>query len=263
MEEADKKVYYDLNNGHLIKSIIWIYPQFVCPLFRSFIYNIFLQQMIFGDENARTLASSNPIRSQSNIKTETSNLLKSENRTNLKPDIRTDLKPDNRTKISSEVPVDVKTKNVPFSKTDEIPQAIKDRLSNSYKKTQSSVEDFCEEKNIFNEKSKQIDDDLHKRVKFESEGKKKKKTAKSYEAKKESALEFVRKLRKDSHKNAQSSTVVSKTREQEISQIGLSLTRRISDVAINTRYGKKLCQPPSNSTSATIYLSVFPSKNVK
>ena len=127
------------------------------------------------------------------------------------------------------------------------------------------LERLYEEKYIFNEeeKSKQIDDDLHKRVKFESEGKKKKKTAKSYEAKKDSALEFVRKLRKDSHKNAQSSTVVSKTREQEISQIGLSLTQRISDVAINTRYGKKLCQPPSNSTSATIYLSVFPSKNVK
>ena len=255
MEEADKKVYYDLNNGHLIKSIIRIYPQFVCPLFRSFLYNIFLQQMIFGDENARTLASSNPIR--------TSTLLKSENRTNLKPDIQTDLKPDKRSKISSENLTDVKTKNAPFSKTDEIPQAVKDRLSNSYKKTQSSVEDFCEEKDIFNEKSKQIDDDLNKRVKFESEGKKKKKTAKSYEAKKDSALEFVRKLRKDSHKNAQSSTVVSKTREQEISQIGLSLTRRISDVAINTRYGKKLCQPPSNSTSATIYLSVFPSNNVK
>ena len=239
-----------------------MYARYSDPSFITF----FLQQMIFGDENARTLASSNPIRGQSNIKTETSTLLKSENRTNLKPDIRTNLKPDKRSKISSEVLTDVKTKKVPLSKTDEIPQAVKDRSSNLCKKTQSSVEDFYEEKYIFNEeeeKSKQIDDDLHKRVKFESEGKKKKKTAKSYEAKKESALEFVRKLRKDSHKNAQSSTVVSKTREQEISQIGLSLTRRISDVAINTRYGKKLCQPPSNSTSATIYLSVFPSNNVK
>ena len=70
-------------------------------------------------------------------------------------------------------------------------------------------------------------------------GKKKKKKVKTYEAEKGSALEFVRKLRKDSQKNAQSSTVVSKTREQEISQIGLSLTRRISDVARSTRYGKK------------------------
>jgi hypothetical protein len=116
----------------------------------------------------------------------------------------------------------VRTLNIPEEKED-IRKVRKTEVLNKPEKKQSS-------KNLTDRKvvhDKQVLENIREQDNSKQEKRK------VFPVKKDSALEFVRQYRKDSLLNPQKS--ISKTREQEVSEIGTSLQRRLFEAASSTR----------------------------